>query len=169
MTVQKYLESHAAPAAILLASAPPRGILPATLRILLRHPIAFLKAGLTLSMAPIVATLALARDVLFSADITRQELEKHFARLQNDSFRAFLDMLLLNLPRPKRVSTSVLVLGAANDFLFSPAEVEATARAYGTQAEVFPDMAHDMMLEPGWQAVADRILAWLDAQGLKGV
>jgi len=29
-------------------------------------------------------------------------------------------------------------------------------------------MAHDMMLEPGWQAVADRILAWLDAQDLQG-
>ena len=46
------------------------------------------------------------------------------------------------------------------------AEVEDTARAYHTPAEVFPDMGHDMMLEPGWQAVAERIDGWLSGQGL---
>ena len=40
------------------------------------------------------------------------------------------------------------------------------SRAYGTTAEVFPGMAHDMMLEPGWRAVADRILGWLGERGL---
>jgi hypothetical protein len=44
--------------------------------------------------------------------------------------------------------------------------VQATARAYGAEAHVFPAMAHDMMLEPGWQTVADRILAWLAERGL---
>lgn len=37
MIVQKYLEQHTAPAAVLLASAPPRGLLPATLRFAGRH------------------------------------------------------------------------------------------------------------------------------------
>lgn len=41
------------------------------------------------------------------------------------------------------------------------AEAQATARAYRTEAEVFPNMAHDMMLEPGWRKVAERIVAWL--------
>jgi alpha-beta hydrolase superfamily lysophospholipase len=50
--------------------------------------------------------------------------------------------------------------------LISPGEVEATARACHTQAEVLPGMAHDMMLEAGWQAVADQILCWLNEQGL---
>ena len=31
------------------------------------------------------------------------------------------------------------------------------------EAEIFPDMGHDMMLEPGWQAVAERIDGWLTA------
>ncbi len=31
---------------------------------------------------------------------------------------------------------------------------------------IFPDMGHDMMLEDGWQAVADRILSWLHEKGL---
>ena len=46
------------------------------------------------------------------------------------------------------------------------AEEQATARAYGTKAEIFPDMAHDMMLEASWQQVADRMLSWLAENGL---
>jgi len=30
---------------------------------------------------------------------------------------------------------------------------------------MFPDMAHDLMLETGWQLVADRIIAWLSEKG----
>jgi pimeloyl-ACP methyl ester carboxylesterase len=59
-----------------------------------------------------------------------------------------------------------LVLAGANDRTFSVAEEQATARAYHTEAEVFPDMAHDMMLEPGWQKVAERIVDWLQSRGL---
>ena len=45
-------------------------------------------------------------------------------------------------------------------------ELHATARAYHARAEVFLDMGHNMMLEPGWQAVAERIDSWLSGQGL---
>ncbi len=40
-------------------------------------------------------------------------------------------------------------------------EVNAAARAYRTQAVIFPRMAHGMMLEAGWQSGADRIIQWL--------
>ena len=72
---------------------------------------------------------------------------------------AALDMVFLNLPKPDRVSTPLLVLGAECDRSVTPQEVHATARAYRTQAEIFPNMGHDMMLEPGWIAVAQRIHA----------
>ena len=45
-------------------------------------------------------------------------------------------------------------------------EVLATARAYRTEAEFFPDMGHNMMLEPGWAAVAERIHTWLGTHRL---
>lgn len=48
MIVQKYLESRQVPAGVLLAAAPPGGLIPSTLRFALRHPLAFLKALLTL-------------------------------------------------------------------------------------------------------------------------
>jgi hypothetical protein len=43
------------------------------------------------------------------------------------------------------------------------AEVRATAHAYGTEPEFFPDMGHNMMQEPGWIRVAERIDGWLRA------
>jgi len=38
LVVQKYLEKYIAPAAVLLASVPVKGVLRTTLRIALRHP-----------------------------------------------------------------------------------------------------------------------------------
>ncbi len=164
--VQKYLESNEAPAAVQLASVPPQGVVRATLRVALRHPLAFMKANMMMSLFPVVSTQQLAQEALFSADMPEDKVRSYFSRLQDESYRAHLDMMGLNLPRPERVNTPILVMGAADDRLISPGEVEATARAYHTLAEVFPGMAHDIMLEAGWQTVADRILGWLSMRGL---
>lgn len=163
--VQKYLETHAAPAGILLASVPPAGVLATTLRLAARHPLEFIKLNLTLSLFPLVATPRLAQDLLFSENLFEEKVIAYAKRLQDESYLSFLDLLILNLARPQRVTTPILVLGATNDAIFHPNEIQATARAYHTQAVIFPDMAHDMMLEAGWQKVADRMLGWLTEQG----
>ena len=75
-------------------------------------------------------------------------------------------MMFRDLPEPERVTTPMLVLGAEDDRAFTQDEVRATARAYDTDAQFFPDMGHNMMLEPGWQAVAERITQWLGHRGL---
>jgi pimeloyl-ACP methyl ester carboxylesterase len=164
--VQKYVETHAAPAAVLLASIPVSGILGFGVRYALRHPWPFLKAHVRLSPWHFVDTPELMHDAFFSPHVPGEEIARHFARVQPESFRMELETMLFNLPRPGRVKTPLLVLAAANDRVFTVAEEQATARAYGTEAEVFPDMAHDMMLEPKWQQVADRILSWLQVRGL---
>jgi pimeloyl-ACP methyl ester carboxylesterase len=166
LIVQKYLETHSAPAAVLLASVPVMGVVKTTLRIAMSHPLPLLKANLTWSLYPIIGTPRLTREAFFSMDMPAEQLNRYFVRMQDESYPAFLDMLVFNLPRPKRVVVPLLVLGAANDTIFHPDEVEATARAYHTRAEIFPNMAHDMMLEAGWQSVADRILSWLTEQHL---
>ena len=162
MVVQKYLESHATPAAVLLASVPPGGVGPATLRVGFGHPLRFMKANLAMSMLPLLGTPQLAREYLFSPGMPEDKVKTYCSRLQDESYRAYLDMMGMDLPRPERVKVPILVMGATDDRLITPAEVEATARAYQTQAELLPGMAHDMMLEAGWQAAADRILTWLD-------
>lgn len=166
LVVQKYLETNTAPAAVLLASVPIKGVFRTTFRIALRHPLAFLKANLTWSLYPLIGKPKLAQEAFFSPDISAEKLNRYFDHIQDESYLAFLDMLGFNLPNPKEVTTDMLILGAEDDTIFLPDEVEATAKAYNTKPEVYPGMAHDMMLEAGWQAVADRILNWLGEQGL---
>jgi len=164
--VQKYLEANGAAAGVLLASIPASGVLRFALRYAAQHPWAFLKSQLTLNPWHLVATPALAHEAFFSANLPAEEVARHFTRLQPESYRMQLDAMFLDLPKPEKVQTPMLVLAAANDRVFMVAEEQATARAYGTDAVVFPHMAHDMMLERGWETVADRILVWLEERGM---
>lgn len=164
--VQEYLEQDTVEAAILLAPVPVHGAIWGTLRTIRRIPLQFLKATMQLRLYPVIETEKLAREALFSPTVHPSSLKQHFSRLQDESYLAFLDMVVFRLPRPNRVSTPVLVLGAENDALFRPKELQATAAAYGGQVKIFPEMAHDMMLEQDWQTVADYILKWLETRGL---
>jgi pimeloyl-ACP methyl ester carboxylesterase len=162
LVVQKYLESHAAPAAVLLASVPPTGVLLATLRVLNRHPLRFLRSNLTMSLWPIVETPDLAREMFFSSTMRESEVRAYQERLQDESYLAYLDMMIFALPQPAAVAKlPMLVLGGRDDQVFSPREVEKTAKAYGADLNIFPDLAHDLMLGPGWQVVAGTVDSWL--------
>lgn len=161
---QKYLEQYKAAAVVFLASVPPNGVLGTTLRIMGRHPWAFIKANLCLRLKPIIGQPALAREAFFGADMPAEQFDRYFAQLQDESYLAFLGMLLLR-PKPKLEDTPVMVLGAADDMIFTQKEVNKTARTFGTEATIYPNMAHDMMLEAGWEAVAERINTWLSQQG----
>ncbi|WP_343572149.1 alpha/beta hydrolase [Mycobacterium sp.] len=166
LIVQKYLESHDAPAGVLMTSVPPQGNLGNALRWIRQRPSDFVKMTITGKALPYINPPQLARERFFSTHTPEADVEKYAARLQEDSSRIGIDSLLLRLPRPKKVTAPVLVLGADEDGAHTRKEILATARAYGTQAEFFPDMGHNMMLEPGWAAVAERIDSWLVSRGL---
>ena len=164
--VQKYLESYQAPAGILLASVPAQGVWRISLKTLRRFPLHFLRLNLRLSLWPLMETPEMARFHLFGDEMPEEQVSRYQGRLQDESYRGYLDMMLFDLPKPGRVKTPLLVLGAAEDRIFAPHEVEATAAAYGTSAQIFPGMAHDMMLEAGWQKAAEAMVGWLTARGL---
>ena len=166
--VQKYLEDHDVPAAVLLSSASPAGLLPTAIRTARRQPWVFAKVNLTMSLLPFIATPQLVGEAFFSNDLPDEQLLEYWKQTQDDSFRAFLDMVALDLPKPEKVKTPLLVLGAARDNMIGPRDIEATARAYNTKAEIIPDVAHNSMLELRWQSAADRILAWLNEQPVVG-
>jgi pimeloyl-ACP methyl ester carboxylesterase len=164
---QKYLETHHEhPAAVLLAPIPPTGVWPSTFIVLREQPLVLLKVIATLSLYPVVETLELARWSLFSKDFPQELLEKYHPCLQDESFRSYLDELGLNLVRTQRVKTPLLVIGAGNDAVIKLRMVQGAAKKYGLQAKIFPNMAHDMMLETGWEGVAETILNWLNDRGL---
>jgi pimeloyl-ACP methyl ester carboxylesterase len=160
--VQKYLEDHDVPAAVLLSSPSPAGLLPTAIRTARRQPWVFAKVNLTLSLQPLLATPQLVGEAFFSDDLPDEQVLEYWKQTQDDSFMAFVDMVVLDLPKPARVKTPLLILGAARDNMIAPHEIEATARAYNTQAVIIPDVAHNSMLEQRWQSVADRILTWLN-------
>lgn len=160
--VQKYLEQNQQiPAGVLLAAVPPQGVLRTTLRIATHYPLDFLKVNLSLNLRPLIARPELAKAHFFSPDYPDHKVKAYWEKMNGESYLTFLDMLLLRLPRPGRVRTPLLVLGGSRDTVFHPYEIEATGRAYHTQAHLIPHTAHDMMLEATWQQTADLILAWL--------
>ena len=159
--IQKYLENHTAPGAVLLSSPPPAGLWRTVLRIARRRPLAFARTTLMLSLLPVIASPQLAREAFFSENLPDEQLLEYWKQMQDDSFMAFLDMVALGLPKPAKIKAPLLVLGVSRDNMIKPSEIEATARAYGTQFEIIADAAHNSMLDPAWQAVAERILVWL--------
>jgi pimeloyl-ACP methyl ester carboxylesterase len=160
LIVQKYLETYHAPAGILIASAPPKGVLRTSVAYLRRHPIQFFKTNLLLKLEPIIGTPELALEMLFSTDMPNEQFAAFYENLQDESYLAYLDMMLFNLPKPERVKAPMLVLGGENDVVFTKKEVAETAVAYNTTPHYF-STAHDMMLEEKWQDVADKIINWL--------
>jgi len=162
VVVQKWLRRNEAPGAVLMGSGPPHGMLPSSVSMLLRDPFLVMQIALAQAFGAGAASTEAMRKALFSDSLPVEAVSRHFARASDESLRVGIELAWPDLPSPdwNRVMP-LLVLGAEKDFFVSPSMVQATARVYGTREEIFPDMAHAMMLEPGWQGVADRILDWL--------
>jgi len=164
--IQKHFEDGDAPAAVLLASAPPQGILRGALRVWRHHPWIAMRNNIAGNNHAIFNTPRLAREHLFSPGTPEQIVADCARRVEKDSVRAVFTDMAFRLPKPSATSTPVLVLGGADDGTITNDEVRATARAFGTEAELFAGTGHNMMLEPRWRDVADRIREWLGTQGL---
>ncbi|MDT5350144.1 MAG: hypothetical protein QOH91_3431 [Mycobacterium sp.] len=165
LVIQKYLETHHAPAAVLLAPSTPRGLRRIVLRMFARHPRIFMRSSTFGDSAGLVSTPALAREFLFCAHTPEPTVESCAARMGPESARAGVDQMFGRL-KPGLVTVPMLVLGAEDDGSRADGDVSAAARSYRTSAEFFPGMGHNMMLEPGWVDVAERIESWLAGQGL---
>ncbi len=165
MVAQKYLESHEAAGVVLMSSVPPQGLWAAALGL------AFQKPGLMNDLNRLLGGGQVALDTLrtamFAQPVTKEDLARWYKRMQPESHRAIWDMTLFNLPLKSRMNLPpLLVLGAEHDTLIPASQVEMTARHYGVEAEIFEGMGHGLMLELGWRQVAERILGWLETEGL---
>ena len=165
--VQKYLEQHQLPGAVLLCAVPPQGLMSSAFGLMFQKPgllndlnNLYAPGGMLGGGSVAAETL---REALFAQPIDEADLQRFFRHSQPESHRAIWDMTLFNLPHPTRIkNTPMLVLGAEFDHLIPSSLVEMTARTYGVEAEIFPGMGHGLMLERDWQRVAERIHAWLN-------
>lgn len=164
--VQKYLESTSAPAAVLMSSAPPRTWFVRLMWAGRRHPWLGVKCSVTRNPLELYPDPEMVREALFSPRTPEPVVQRCFERIGPESFRALnIDMSFLDLVRTRAVTTPLLVL-EGEEVSWGPGVARDVARAYRTQPEYFADMGHDMMLEPGWRAVAERISGWLATRGL---
>jgi pimeloyl-ACP methyl ester carboxylesterase len=166
-TIQRYLEDRTAPAAVLVGSLPPSGVLGAALRVWRRRPWMTVHSFNDPTLVKFLRTSALAREYLFCADTPEDIVETCWHRAGPESIRAAMTDPMFRRVKTQRVTAPMLVLGAVHDGFVSVGAVRATARAYRTQPEFFP-MGHNMRLEPGWADVAKRIHEWLEARDLAG-
>ena len=162
LVVAKYLEKHSAPAGILFAPSPSEGMFLSGLKLQLQNPSLMVKVALRQDYAVMFSTPKLAKKFLFSADADDRKIDEYAARFGRESYRGALEMIY-NLPNPRRIKTSsLLVIGAENDALIAPEKIEKTARVLNADCKIFSAMAHDLMLERGWQKVADFMMQWLE-------
>ena len=153
MVAQKYLETHDTPGAVLLASVPVHGVWKSILKRIWYHPISFL--------SPIAGNPKLVREQFFTSAVSQDFVDAWAAKLCDESYMAFLDLLILNRVNSKLLrGKKLLVVGGGADKFYSAAEYKKTAKAYDAPVFIFPDLSHHLMVGPGWEEVADRIAEW---------
>jgi len=164
--VQKLLEREAPTGAVLMASVPPRGLAGPGLSLAVWNPAAAFSLGSIQSMGQAWAAPDVMQETLFSSAVGTAQAFGYLARMGPESTRAMLDMYGGDLPDPgRRADCPILVVGAAEDALIPSAFVRATARSYDAPHHVFDDIGHLMMLDAGWEAVAEHLHEWLGRNG----
>ena len=162
MVVQHYLCDNTAPGVALLASAPPQGMLVSSFWMMATNPLLVQGLGMVSMFGSEAATLSTLRRALFRADTPDEYIAQFLPYTEPESPLVMFDLLGFDLPwRDQKQSLPALVLGAEEDVFVSQTALQQTASAFGVDYEVFPDMAHGMMLDRDWQLVADRISDWL--------
>jgi pimeloyl-ACP methyl ester carboxylesterase len=97
---------------------------------------------------------------------TTEKVREVQSRLQGESYRAFLDMVLLNHHAARKVDTPMLHLHTTLDKVLFEPEMRACAEKFGADYHQFSNVGHDMFLDDNWREVADYISAWLTKKGL---
>src|SRR6201999_195023 len=103
--VQRYLESHNAPAAVLVASVPPQGVLGLATRIWSRHPWISMRSLPVGNLTGFIGTTPLVREHLFSTHTPDEIVASCAARVPPEAVRASLVVPLFRRVRTTRVST----------------------------------------------------------------
>lgn len=161
--VQRFLSTGgAASGLVLLAPVPPWGAISATIRYAQRHPLRFLAVNGTMSFKPMIGTPD-GFSAFLSSSIPREELERIQAKVQDESYRAYVDMMLMRFSPPRPTTVRTLAMIGDQDCFFTVAVERKVAAYHNAELEVFDEMGHDLMLDIGWESVAERIAGFVRA------
>lgn len=159
--VQKYLEKKQVPLAILLAPVPSWGLYAVTLKVLFTRPHIFLKINLTWSFSSIYKNFNFIRKLMFNDCLKDELFEKFYPLHQEESYRAYMDMLLLKHVRVKKIKSPVKILAGVKDESVPIKQLRKMANKFNFDLKEFPDNSHGLMVETGWEQVAEHITSLL--------
>lgn len=164
LVAQLLLADRRIAGAALLAPVPPEGLWGANARLALRDP-ALWRHCTRMADAPGQAPEALGR-ALFGAAMPAEAARRHLRRLGGESFAALWEA---QAPQPVwpgwLLGKRLVVLAAGEDVLVPRDAVRRCAAWHGAPCEVRQGAGHLMMLDGGWQDLADRIGDWAAQRG----
>ena len=145
-------------AAVLVAPAPPRGISVLSPRVALKQ-LKYLPAILGSRLVKPGANDL--RDLVLD-HLSPAEQNALIASLVPDSGRAGRDMSITGVPvDARRVRCPMLVVTGDDDHFIPRRISERVGRRYGAPVRLFAGHGHMLIVERGWQAVAETIADWL--------
>jgi len=160
--VERLVATRPVRAAALLAPLPPAGLLPVATRLAAEHPDYLFQMSRLDPMRLTTEVLEALRPFYFSDRMNPKLLREAARHLNSESPRALMDLSLrLHWRLPDRESPPMFVLGVHGDRICRIEDVVATAHHHGVVATLLPDLAHMLMLEPGWEDAADAVIDWI--------
>ncbi|HEY7839920.1 MAG TPA: alpha/beta fold hydrolase [Terriglobales bacterium] len=164
LIAQKLAESHDQAGYVFLCSAPPwhmfRRAYWAMWRRLLWHPWRQI-------VAPVIGRTVLLDDSL-QDELVNNRLSPEARAIVGgkdvpDSGRASMQMVVgLVTIDASQVRSPCLVVGSTDDRLIPPSEQRLIAKKYACPLQLY-DRGHMLLLEDGWEEIADGILSWVAA------
>ena len=148
----------------LLASAPHYGVWRLNVRMQMKDPLALILSFAKLSLLPVIRSTHAIRDMFLDIDTPDAKAKAFGEKLIDESFMAFLDMLLLDLPKRAAAGPPMLVIGGEKDTLFLPSEQQSLANYYGAACHIIEDAPHNLMSQTKWHEVADTLAEWVKAR-----
>ncbi|MDH4183247.1 MAG: alpha/beta hydrolase [Nitrospinota bacterium] len=109
------------------------------------------------------------------SNMPEEERERHYGRLVHESGRAFAQIAFWSFDSSRgswvdetKITQPMLLIGAGQDRITPVSSVRKVAAKYAKVAEYheFPEMAHIVLSEPGWEGVAGYVHDWLKRKGL---
>jgi len=163
LVAQRLLDQPGVAGIALLAPAPPEGLAWANWRLAMADPPLWRAVARMTEPGAGAAQGALLRRALFSAAMPEAQALRHIARMGSESRSALLEAQAPQpVPPAWGVGKPAVIYGARRDPLVPPDAVVRTAAWHAAPFALLDGMAHAMMLDWGWEGLAERLLAWVE-------
>ena len=90
-----------------------------------------------------------------------EQMTPESGRAMFETLNWWLDPFMTTSVNAAAITAPVFAAAGGKDLVHPPATVRQTAKKYGASVQVFDEMSHWLVGEPGWEDVADACLSWL--------